>query len=165
MNVFIDEHVEFLRALLNNKVCFILIGGYAVIHYGYERTTGDMDIWLQLGDENKNRLLKALYDFGIEEEDLQNLKEMDFNKPMPVFFIGEKPRRIDFITVVNNIRFEEAITKVNYFPVENIRIPVIQYQHLLLTKSGTSRAKDLADIEELERINKYRKNKSHKDPE
>jgi hypothetical protein len=81
---------------------------------------------------------------------------MDFNKPMPVFFIGENPRRIDFITLVNNVSFEEAIKEVNYFPVGNIKIPVIQYHHLILTKSGTSRLKDLADIEELNRINKYR---------
>ena len=157
MNIFINEHVQVLRALLRNEVKFLLIGGYAVIHYGYGRTTGDMDIWLQLGSENKNRLLKALAEFGIETDDLDQLEAMDFSKPMPVFFIGEAPRRIDFITIVNNISFEEAIKEVNYFPVDNITIPVIQYQHLLLTKSGTSRAKDLADIEELERINKYRK--------
>lgn len=156
MNIFIDEHVQLLQALLRNSVSFILIGGYAVIHYGYGRTTGDMDIWLQLGQENKNRLLKALAEFGIEADDLDQLEEMDFNNPMPVFFIGEAPRRIDFITAVNNLRFEEAIAEVNYFPVENIRIPVIQYHHLILTKSGTSRLKDLADIEELNRINKYR---------
>lgn len=158
MNIFIDEYLQVLQALVRNEVKFILIGGYAVIHYGYSRTTGDMDIWLQLGTENKNRLLKALAEFGIETDDLAQLEAMDFSKPMPVFFIGEVPRRIDFITAVNNINFEEAITGVNYFPVENISIPIIQYQHLLLTKSGTSRAKDLADIEELERINKQRKN-------
>ena len=156
MNIFVDEHIQVLQSLLKNNVSFILIGGYAVIHYGYGRTTGDMDIWLQLGTENKNNLLKALAEFGIESDGLDQLETMDFTKPMPVFFIGEAPRRIDFITAVNNIRFEEAITEVNYFPVEDIRIPVIQYQHLLLTKSGTSRAKDLADIEELKRINKYR---------
>lgn len=158
MNIFIDEHIQLLQALLRNNVNFMLIGGYAVIHYGYSRTTGDMDIWLQLGQENKNKLLKALAEFGIETDDLDQLKEMDFDNPMPVFFIGEAPRRIDFITAVNNLRFEEAIIEVNYFPVDNIRIPVIQYQHLLLTKLGTSRAKDLADIEELERINRYKNN-------
>jgi predicted nucleotidyltransferase len=156
MNIFVDEHIQILQSLLRNNVRFILIGGYAVIHYGYGRTTGDMDIWLQLGTENKNKLLKALSEFGIESDDLDQLEAIDFTKPMPVFFIGEAPRRIDFITAVNNIRFEEAITEVNYLTVKDIRIPIIQYQHLLLTKSGTSRAKDLADIEELKRINKYR---------
>lgn len=100
--------------------------------------------------------MKALSEFGIESDDLEQLDAMDFSKPMPVFFIGDAPRRIDFITIVNNLHFEEAIADVNYFQVGNIRVPIIHYQHLLLTKSGTSRAKDLADIEELQRINKYR---------
>jgi predicted nucleotidyltransferase len=156
MNIFIDEHIQLLQALLKNEVKFMLIGGYAVIHYGYGRTTGDLDIWLQLGSENKKNLLKALSEFGIESDDLEQLDAMDFSKPMPVFFIGDAPRRIDFITIVNNLHFEEAIADVNYFQVGNIRVPIIHYQHLLLTKSGTSRAKDLADIEELQRINKYR---------
>lgn len=103
MNIFIDEHIQVLQALLRNEVSFMLIGGYAVIHYGYGRTTGDMDIWLQLGPENKNKLLKALAEFGIETDDLEQLEAMDFSEPMPVFFIGEAPRRIDFITAVNNI--------------------------------------------------------------
>jgi len=156
MDIFLEEHKQLLCVLSDHNVQFILIGGYAVIYYGYQRTTGDMDIWLQLGSENKNKLLEALHDFGIEEYDLQQLRQMDFNKPMPVFFIGENPRRIDFITLVNNVSFEAAIKEVNYFPVENNNIPVIQYHHLILTKSGTSRLKDLADIEELNRINKYR---------
>lgn len=156
MDVFLDEHKQLLHLLVGHHVQFMLIGGYAVIHYGYGRTTGDMDIWLQLGIENKVRLLKALADFGIEDEDLDQLRQMDFTKPMPVFFIGEAPRRIDFITLVNNVRFAQAIKEVNYFPLGDKDIPVIQYHHLLLTKSGTSRLKDLADIEELERINKYR---------
>lgn len=44
MNIFIDEHIQLLKALLKNEVKFMLIGGYAVIHYGYGRTTGDLDI-------------------------------------------------------------------------------------------------------------------------
>jgi hypothetical protein len=158
MNFFIEEHQQLLQALINNKVIFILIGGYAVIHYGYERTTGDMDIWLQTGNDNKDKLLKALKEFGIEEVDIEQLRQMDFTNPVPVFFIGKTPRRIDFITLVSNINFETAIKKVNYFSLENINIPVINYDHLILTKLTTGRAKDKADIEELKRINKYRAN-------
>lgn len=136
----------------------MLIGGYAVIHYGYERTTGDMDIWLQLGNENRNNLFKALEEFGIEDDDIAQLRQMDFANPLPVFFIGEAPRRINFVTMISNVNFEEAIKKVNYFSVENdLKIPVIYYNHLILSKLNTGRIKDKADIEELERINKFRK--------
>ncbi|MEO7924706.1 MAG: hypothetical protein ABIR30_13575 [Chitinophagaceae bacterium] len=158
MNVFIDEHQQLLKALIHNKVSFLLIGGYAVIHYGYERTTGDLDIWVQLGNENKDKLMKALEEFGIEEPDIKQLQKMDFTKPVPLFYIGEKPRRIDFITLISNVNYEEAIKEANYFLLdEEINIPVIHYNHLILSKSTSSRLKDKADIEELQRINKYRK--------
>ncbi len=157
MNIFISEQLQLLKALINNDVRFMLIGGYAVIHYGYERTTGDMDIWLQLGNENKNNLLKALEEFGIEEEDIEQLRQMDFANPLPVFFIGETPRRIDFVTMISNLSFETAIKRVNYFSLEKgLKIPVIHYDDLILSKLNTGRTKDKADIEELKRINKYR---------
>ena len=158
MNIFIKEHLQLLKALTNNDVRFMLIGGYAVIHYGYERTTGDMDIWIELGNDNKNKLLKALEEFEIEEDDIAQLRQMDFDNPLPVFFIGEKPRRIDFVTLISNVSFEEAINEVNYFsPGKDLKIPVIHFDHLILSKQNTGRTKDKADIEELKRINKYRK--------
>ena len=77
----------------------MLIGGYAVIHYGYERSTADMDIWLQLGNDNKNRLLKALEEFGITDDGIAELKKTDFTAPLPVFWFGHPPKTIDFIYV------------------------------------------------------------------
>ena len=156
MNIFIDEHRQMLLALVKHHVNFMLIGGYAVIHYGYERTTGDMDIWLQLGNENKNRLIEALTDFGIEAEDIMQLKEMDFDNPVPVFFLGQVPRRIDFVTAVSRIAFDDAIRNALHFQLQDQQIPVIHYNDLILSKMHTGRAKDRADIEELQRINKYR---------
>lgn len=157
INVFLDEHQQILFALVKHKVNFILIGGYAVIHYGYERTTGDMDIWLQLGNENRDKLINALADFGIEDEYLEILKQTDFTNPVEVIHVGEPPRRIDFLTLISNIKFEDAIKNVNYFPAADINIPVIHYNHLILSKLTSNRLKDKADVEELQRINKYRK--------
>lgn len=156
MDIFIEEHQQLLIALLKHKVSFILIGGYAVIYYGYERITGDMDIWLQPDNENLPRLLAALKDFDIEEHSLEQIKQIDLGIAQ-VFFIGDKPRRIDFLTQVSGISFSDAIEQVNHLSLGNYKVPVIHYRHLILTKIATGRAKDKADIEELERINKYRK--------
>ena len=158
MNIFIEEHQEFLKALIKYEVNFMLIGGYAVIHYGYERTTGDMDVWLQTGNSNKDKLLKALKAFGITDEGIDELSKMDFTNPLPVFFIGQKPKRIDFVTLINNNNFDEAVKQVNNFMFEDISIPVIHYNDLIRSKQNTGRLKDLADIEELEKINKHRDN-------
>lgn len=156
MDIFFEEHQQLLRLLIKHNVSFMLIGGYAVIYYGYERTTGDMDIWLKLGEGNKKNLIAALSEFGISDEDITQLKQMDFTKPLPVFYIGVSPRRVDFVTLISNVQFEEAFEEVNYSMIHDIQIPVIHYNHLLKSKLQTGRAKDAADIEELERINKYR---------
>lgn len=156
INLFTKEHQQLLHALITNKVDFMLVGGYAVIHYGYDRTTGDMDIWLKPGNENRDKLAGALKDFGITDEHIEKLKAMDFTNPVPVFYFGKEPRRIDFITLISNVKFEEAIQQVNYIELENNKVPVIHYNHLILSKITSGRLKDKADIEELQRINKYR---------
>lgn len=156
MNIFLDEHQQLLHKLLEYRVRFMLIGGYAVIHYGYSRTTGDMDIWLDTGNENRDRLIKALANFGIEKESLEQLSNMDFTNPLPVFFVGENPRRVDFITLISNLHFGEAYAAVNYIDMEGQKVPVIHYNHLILSKLVSNRSKDKADIEELQKINRYR---------
>lgn len=157
MNIFIEEHRQLLHALVKYHVDFILIGGYAVIHYGYGRTTGDMDIWLQTGNPNRDKLILALQEFGIEDNDIEQLKNMDFTHPVPVFFIGEEPRRTDFVTLISNVGFEEAISKANYFQLDDISFPIIHYNHLILSKLTSNRMKDKADIEELQKIHKHKK--------
>lgn len=156
INLFTEDHQQLLSALLKNKVDFMLIGGYAVIHYGYDRNTGDMDIWLKRGNENRDKLIAGLKEFGIIDEHLKMLADMDFTKPIPVFYFGNEPRRFDFITMLSNITFEDAIEQVNYIEMDSLRVPVIYYNHLIASKLTSSRLKDKADIEELEKINKYR---------
>ena len=159
INLFTEEHQQLFAKLIKNKVDFMLVGGYAVIHYGYDRNTGDMDIWLKTGNGNRDKLIEALKDFGVIDEHIETLKKMDFTNPVPVFFFGKEPRRIDFITMIANVNFEEAIQQVNYIDLENIKVPVIHYNHLIFSKLTSSRLKDKADIEELQRINKYKERK------
>lgn len=158
INVLLEEHQQILAALIKHKVHFILVGGYAVIHYGYKRTTGDMDIWLALGNENRNKFINALIDFGIEDIGIEKLRNTDFTSPLQTIHIGSPPRSIDFLTLLSNIKFDDAIKKVNYFELESMQVPVLHYEDLILSKITSSRLKDKADIEELQRINKYRNN-------
>lgn len=157
MNIFIEEHQQMLLALAKNNVKFMLIGGYAVVYHGYARTTGDMDIWLALGNDNKEKVAKTLQDFGIDDESLSIFNNIDFTKPQNVFYFGKEPRRIDFLTMVSNVNFEDAYKQAESFPLGNVNIPVIHYNQLILSKLTSNRLKDKSDIEELQRINKYRK--------
>jgi hypothetical protein len=151
MEILLPEFKHLLLLLNKHKVSYMLIGGYAVIYYGYERTTTDMDIWLQPTNTNKAKLIEALKEFGIGSASIKALSELDFAKTQ-FFFFGKKPRRIDFLTSINNVKFEEAIKEVNFFSVKKDKIPVIQYNHLILSKITNERAKDRADVEELQKI-------------
>jgi len=71
MNIFHDDHLEIIKELLENQVSFLLIGGYAVIYHGYNRTTGDMDLWLEPSNQNKYKVIEALEKLGFEQEGLE----------------------------------------------------------------------------------------------
>ena len=156
MNFLFKTHKELLILLLECKVDFMLIGGYSVIYYGYKRGTNDMDLWLMPDNHNKIKLLQALKRFGINPADLKKLDALDFTKTR-MFFIGEAPDKIDFLTKVQNVVWEEAIKKVNYFEYEGRLIPIVDFEDLILMKIASNRLKDKADVEELQRINKFRK--------
>lgn len=151
MNVFFEEHLEILSLLIKNEVKFLLIGGYAVISHGYNRTTGDMDLWLEPSNENKDNFLKSFIEYGFEEIDLFEIKQMDFSKHQ-VFSFGETPYKIDFLTKVSQVEFKEAFTNKIIVEHENLNLPIINLRELILSKINTGRKKDEADIEELQKI-------------
>ena len=155
MDILIEEHQRVLMALVDNKVDFLVIGGYAVIFYGYERTTGDIDIWLKPDNSNKPKLISALKELDVDAESIKAIDAIDLAE-VQMFYMGDKPQRIDFLTKVYALSYEEAISEANYFLLGKRRVPILNYQHLILSKFNTGRAKDMGDLEELQRINKYR---------
>ena len=156
MDFLYKTHKELLILLVEYKVDFMLIGGYSVIYYGYNRGTGDLDLWLMPNNQNKIKLLKALRIFGIKPLDLNKLEKIDFTETN-MFFIGEVPEKIDFLTHVQNVVWDEAINNVRYLPFKNIQVPVVGYHDLILMKMASDRLKDKADVEELQKIRKFRK--------
>ena len=153
MNIFVESHQNLLKSLLNHKVNFLLVGGYAVIFHGYKRTTGDMDLWIEPNNDNKERLLIALKEFDFNIEDIEHISQLDFTKHL-AFHFWEEPERVDCITYVSNVNFEEAFASKVIADIEEIQIPVIQYQHLIQSKISSERLKDRADVEELQKVNR-----------
>ncbi len=156
MNLFIHTHQELLASLLHNDVDFIIIGGFAVIFHGYHRTTGDVDIWLKPDNENKTRLLKALESFGIVSEALQELAALDFQQHL-AFHIGKEPEKIEFLTYIIGVTFDEADLQKVTADIDQLKIPFLHYHHLVLSKLNTGRLQDLADVEELQKIARNKK--------
>ena len=152
MKIFEPLFINVIEKLLQCDVEFILIGGYAVNYYGYGRYTGDIDFWLKPDNANKEKFLKTLAALNRSSEEIEEIEKLDFTLPQ-VVSIGELPLRVDFLTKVNLVNFDEAWQKRKAFPLKNFVLPVVDYHHLILTKFNTGRPKDKLDIDELQRIN------------
>ena len=159
MNIFTAGHKKLLVDLLNSNVEFILIGGFAVNYHGYPRYTGDMDIWLKPDDENKFKFISFLELRGFNNNSIDHIKELDF-RAAQTFHIGANENRIDFLTKISGVEFNEAYANCVYISLIDKKIPVIRYRHLIINKMMSSRAKDKADVDELQKINRFKKNKS-----
>ena len=107
MIITLPEHKTLLLKLIAVDIKFILIGGYAVNYHGYNRPTGDMDIWLNPTNENRDKLLDFFLNEGYEKETVDEIRKLDFTTPV-VFHIGSPPKRIDFLTKISIVNFEEA---------------------------------------------------------
>lgn len=110
--------------------------------HGYVRATGDIDLWIRRSDENAERVWRALQSFGAPLFDL-NIE--DLKTPGMVFQIGLVPSRIDIITQIDGVEFEDAWQEHKAVEIENLQIPVIGKSQLLINKNPTGRAKDRND--------------------
>lgn len=148
-NIFNEDFQDFIKAFNEAEVKYVLIGGYAVIIHGYQRTTGDMDLFVECTKENYIRIKKAfqLFQmplFGMTEEKFLDTEQYD------VFEYGKPPVSIDIITKIKGITFNEAYGSSQMYMVdENISVRVIHINALLKAKKVSGRAKDLDDIEHL----------------
>jgi hypothetical protein len=154
VNVFDNYTVIVLKSLIKHSVRFIVVGGYAVNYYGYRRTTGDIDIWLEPSNgENKTKLLAAFREIGIPAESIQHLADLNFETPQ-VFMDGVEPQKIDFMTSLSGVNFDEAWIQKKIVSIDELDVPFINYQHLIISKISTERVKDKLDVEQLQKINK-----------
>jgi hypothetical protein len=156
MNLFLDRHHQVLSLLIKHQVDFIVIGGYSVIYHGYARTTGDVDIWIRPDNLNKEKLLYVLAELNLSDESVQHASSFDFTKPL-VFHIWQAPEKVDFLTHITGVNYEEADQQRIIAEIDGLLIPFLHFNHLILSKMTTGRSKDKTDIEELQKINRHRK--------
>ena len=155
MNVLAEAHKTFLIDLLQSGTEFMLIGGYAVNFHGYPRYTSDMDIWLKPDNQNKVHLVPFLQNKGFNKESIAHILELNFTIAQS-FHIGQDETRIDFLTKISGVQFDEAWQQHVKLPLQNMQIPVIHYHHLIINKMCSNRLKDKADVEELQKINQHK---------
>ncbi len=142
---------ELFKFLNANKVEYMLLGGYAVLAYGYVPHTIDIEIVVSDGVENARRLMKALADFGFGETQLQI--EL-FTEPDSVVRMGVEPIKIEILNYLKGVDFKEAYPRRKSVQVEDISVDLIALSDLLANKRAVGRPKDLVDADELEQRNK-----------
>lgn len=139
---------DFLRALTEARVRFMVAGAHALALHGVPRATGDMDIWIEASTENADRVWLAMARFGAPMESL-GITRSDLAEPDNVVQLGLPPRRIDLLTGLSGLKFEEAWAGRVIHDTGTIAIPVIGRSALIANKRETGRLKDLADLEAL----------------
>jgi hypothetical protein len=140
------DFVDLLRALRDAEARFLIVGAYALAHFGRPRATGDLDIWVEATPGNAPRVLGALAAFGAP---LHDVTEADFSSPGVVFQIGVPPGRIDLLTELTALTFDEAWTTREPGQFGELTVDFIGRDAFIRNKRATGRAKDLGDIEGL----------------
>lgn len=142
-----DDYKEMLQCLSGEDVKFLLVGAYALAVHGFPRATKDIDFFVWATPQNAANLLRALAKFGAP---MDGISESDFSSEGVIFQIGNSPRRIDIITTIDGIKFDQAYANRKTFAVEGLQIPVISLEDLIANKRASGRKQDLADLEKLE---------------
>ena len=135
---------EFVALLNSRKIKFLLVGGYAVAYHGLPRFTEDIDFLIETSAENAALVAAAVKDFGFTD-----FKPEDFRKPEMVIQLGRAPNRIDLLTSVTAVSFDEAWKTKIETNLDGLPVWVISKELLVRNKLATGRRQDLADVERI----------------
>jgi hypothetical protein len=138
---------EFIELLNAHNVRYLVVGGYAVAFHGYPRYTKDLDVWIELSPDNANNVILALDAFGFGS---LGLKPEDFLESDQIIQLGYPPNRIDILTTLKKIKFEDCYNQRIEIQIQGIKTNFIDLENLKQNKRATGRPQDLADAENLE---------------
>jgi hypothetical protein len=155
-----SDTLEFLLCLYKHKVKYLLVGGEAVIYYGYPRLTGDIDFFYERSTQNSNHLFVALKEFW--EEDVPGIHAAaDLEESGAIFQFGVPPNRIYLINQIDGVTFKQAWDSREETTLEYsdrvIDMYIIGLDQLIKNKESIKRNKDLEDLKYLRAIQEERK--------
>ena len=148
-----EQIVAIWNSFFQNKVRYLTIGGFAVNIYGYNRNTGDIDVYLEDTLENRINLRKALK--SIDLGDFETIETMQFIPGWTDFTLSYG-LRLDIMTAVKGLEnksFDSLLNDATVLMIKEIPVYFIDYDNLIIAKKATNRPKDILDIEELEKLN------------
>jgi hypothetical protein len=156
VDIFDEEILNFWKALDDNQVKYILVGGYAINFHGYQRFTGDLDIWIKDTLENRKNLRKAFFDCDMG--DFPMIEYMQFLPGWTDFYLNNN-MRLDILIDMKGLEgytFDECLEMASVADIENINIPFLHINQLIENKKIVNRPKDQIDVIALEQIRKLR---------
>ncbi len=147
-NILNQDFSEFIVSLNKANVEYLLVGGFAVIYHGYNRTTGDIDIWVNPTKDNFLKLKVAFADFGLSLFDMTEDKFLNTND-YDVFTFGVPPVCIEILTKVKGVEFNSCFEVAGFQKFDGIDVRIIDLRSLLVAKKAAGIYKDLDDIQNL----------------
>lgn len=150
-----SDFKELLKIFAEEKVKYLIIGGYAVAKHAEPRYTKDLDIWIGNSRENAERVFRSLKKFGAP---LTDITVEDFTVPTLVFQIGIEPSRIDILMGLKDLDFDECWQRHATAVIGALEITFISIDDLIFNKQLAGRPQDLQDAENL----KLKKNEQSK---
>jgi hypothetical protein len=127
----------------------LLVGGYAVGYHGYLRTTADLDVWVAMNQQNGDKLVRVLKEFGF---DLPELSPELFQVEKNIIRMGIPPIRIEIITTIDGVEFEDCYTSRVQGNIDGVTVNLIDLKHLRINKKASGRYKDLNDLDQLPKV-------------
>ncbi len=148
-----EQIIAIWNSFFENKVKYITIGGFAVNIYGYNRNTGDIDIYLEDTIENRINLRKALKSINLG--DFETIETMQFIPGWTDFSLSYG-LRLDIMTAVKGLEeksFNSLLEDATVVMIGETPVYFIDYDSLIIAKKAANRPKDILDIEELTKLN------------
>lgn len=140
-----EDFADVLRCLFEQGAEFVVVGAHALAVHGVARATGDLDVFVNPTPENAARVYAALEGFGAPLA-THGVRAQDFALPGTIYQLGLPPRRIDVITAIDGVAFEEARQDRVEHAVADLRVPFLGRATLERNKRAAGRPKDLADL-------------------
>jgi len=137
---------EFIELLNARDVRYVIVGAFALAHYGRPRYTGDIDFFVEASPENAERLSQVFDQFGFANV---GVVEEDFTAADQVVQLGVEPHRMDLMTSISDVAFEEAWNTREYGDLDGLQVPYISRELLKRNKIAVGRKQDLADLDYL----------------
>ena len=122
---------EFLRLLSLHEVEYLLIGGYAVGYHGYPRATGDMEVWVAIRQDNAEKLVTVLSNFGFNDAQLSTDLFLTEDQ---IVRIGVPPLRIELLTTISGVNFDQCYSARITDVIDDVEVHIINREHLKQNK-------------------------------